>query len=122
MCVINKHLIGVICVLLLNLQVFGANAMGCVHQAETGHALSGCPHAAGAMPATVADDPAASAPVDEPCQKCNLMDVAAAWHLVPPPVAQPVTSAPAQVRSSVTPVMVGRAADDLLRPPRSPSA
>ncbi|WP_200233462.1 hypothetical protein [Thiohalocapsa halophila] len=112
--------------LLLNLQLFAANALGCVHQPDHAAAVVDCPHTNGAAAAegaiTAAPLASGSGGVDsvsgDACQKCNLGKVAGAWHLVLAPsplllsrpallpVSHPVAGAP-----HYTP-------DGLLRPPR----
>ena len=122
----RRHIAAVACVLLLNLQLFAANALGCVHQPDHAAAVVDCPHTNGAAAAegasTAAPLASGSGGVDsvsgEACQKCNLGKVAGAWHLVLTPsplllsrpallpLAHPVAEAP-----HYTP-------DGLLRPPR----
>jgi len=123
----RRHIAAVACVLLLNLQLFAANALGCVHQPDNAAAVVDCPHMAfgaaeGAVPAAALASNGADSGVDsvagDACQKCNLGKVAGAWHLVltPSPLllsrpallpaAHPVARAP-----HYTP-------DGLLRPPR----
>lgn len=117
----RRHIAAVACVLLLNLQLFAANALGCVHQPGNAAAVIDCPHThgvAGAEAAALAASGGVDSATAEPCQKCDLGKVAGAWHLVltPSPLllsqpallpaAHPVAGAPAY-----TP-------DGLLRPPR----
>jgi hypothetical protein len=122
----RRHLAAAACVLLLNLQLFAANALGCVHESAAAAAVAGCPHLGGALPPTgeeppppaTGDDPVPSTAV-EPCQKCNLGKVAGGWHLVsaqPPAVAQenaPLPQATLRLHPSAP------ASDGPLRPPRS---
>ena len=117
----RPHLIAVLCVLLLNLQLFAGNALGCVHAADASAPL-GCPHmaamagldldASGQTRATDTSD------TDTPCQKCNLSVVAAGWHLVAtalPLLALPHPDLPA---ASLTIRPEAPSPDGLLRPPR----
>jgi hypothetical protein len=117
----RRHLAAVLCVLLLNLQLFAGNVLGCVHSAD-GAATMDCPH----MAATAGLDdhgPTAAEPdADAPCQKCNLGVVAAGWHLVGvelPTLSLPRPDLP-DGKVSVRPM--SPSPDGLLRPPRSISA
>jgi hypothetical protein len=126
MCNTRRHLAAAACVLLLNLQLFAANALGCVHESAAAAAVAGCPHLGGALPPTgeeppppaTGDDPVPSTAV-EPCQKCNLGKVAGGWHLVSAPlhaVAQENAPLP-QAKLSLHPS--APASEGPLRPPRS---
>jgi hypothetical protein len=118
----HRHLAAVLCVLLLNLQLFAANALGCVH-GETAPVGLGCPH--GGTTASVgvalapADQPLVERHADDPCQKCNLGTVAAGWHLCaihPPALASQLPQIP---QITVVPRIATRSPDGLLRPPRN---
>jgi hypothetical protein len=126
-----RHLIAVVCVLLLNLQLFAANALGCVHTSGGElAAMAHCPHASPpsqgqrvvletAADQLTQDGLALSSDAGEPCQKCNLGKVAAGWHLVgqAPTAITAVIAALPHARGA-TPVLI-RSDDDLLRPPRA---
>jgi hypothetical protein len=119
----HRHLAAVLCVLLLNLQMFAGNVLGCVHAAD-GTSTVGCPHMAlAAGPDTIGHGAAtAASDTDASCQKCNLGVVAAGWHLVGvelPVLAVPQPDLP-DGKISVHPL--SPSPDCLLRPPRSLSA
>lgn len=120
----RRHLAAVLCVLLLNLQLFAGNVLGCVHAAD-GTAAMDCPHMAVAAGLDSAHGTAVAAPdsdIDAPCQKCNLGVVAAGWHLVG--VELPLLSLPRPdlPDGKVSARPVSPSPDGLLRPPRSISA
>lgn len=113
----RRHLAAVLCVLLLNLQLFAANVLGCVHSGDSHATASHCPHAAlpgGGTGAGAAADLA----TDAPCQKCNLGTVAAGWHLLG--AAVPVLAPAARERPTTGDIPQPRTPvpDALLRPPR----
>ncbi|WP_295543826.1 hypothetical protein [uncultured Thiohalocapsa sp.] len=156
----RRHLAAIACVLLLNLQLFAANALGCVHRPADAAASAGCAHwGVAAMPTvdrSAATPDLASAPdlesvpspapapmsalalypdleptpaaptaqaagtaTGEPCQKCNLGQVAGAWHLVlarAPELAVRHTALP-HAHPAVR--IHAHIPDGLLRPPRS---
>jgi hypothetical protein len=126
MCNTRRHLAAAACVLLLNLQLFAANALGCVHESAAAATVAGCPHLGDTLPPTgeepptpaAGDDPVAPTAV-EPCQKCNLGKVAGGWHLVSaqlPALAQENAPLP-QAKLTLHPS--APASEGPLRPPRS---
>jgi hypothetical protein len=123
----RRHIAAVACVLLLNLQLFAANALGCVHQPGNAAAVVDCPHMAlgapeGAVPAAALASSSADSGVDsvsgEACQKCNLGKVAGAWHLVITP--SPLLPSRPELLPAARPVAAAPhyTPDGLLRPPR----
>jgi hypothetical protein len=115
-----RHLSAILCVLLLNLQVFAAQAMGCMHQGEE-PAVAGCPHMLEThAAATSTPTPAVESGADalEPCQKCSLDAVAAGWNLHSASTPALTTAASPIPRTLLSPSLPRHAADALLRPPR----
>jgi hypothetical protein len=135
----HRHIAAAACVLLLNLQLFAANALGCVHQAhhQARHhtqpdgsmsATGACPHLHGFLAQAASGDAAPVAPTNgdtpdaaaaEPCQKCNLGKVAGGWHLVGIQAPLLAQAAPALPTPAPAIHLCSRSPDSLLRPPRS---
>ncbi|MGD9298251.1 hypothetical protein [Thiohalocapsa sp.] len=127
----RRHLAAVACVLLLNLQLFAANALGCIHQAQPDGsvpATGACPHLSGFMTQAASGDAASVTPAGgdtpdaaaaEPCQKCNLGKVAGGWHLVGVQAQLLAHAAPAPPTPAPAIHLSSRCPDGLLRPPRS---
>jgi hypothetical protein len=117
----RRHLAAVLCVLLLNLQLFAANALGCVH-GETASALIDCPHAAMGAAADAGSEgrgPATPEPsASEPCQKCNLGTVAAGWHLFGVDAPTLVVRQAGLPPAAVPVTLPTRSPHGLLRPPQ----
>lgn len=96
----RMRLLAALCLLLFQLQVFAAEALGCVHaEQSTTPSVAGCPHAvADSSFAAPELGDAPDAPMAD-CQKCNLGLCAATWHLMPwqmpaLPVIEPAVPAP----------------------------
>jgi hypothetical protein len=113
----RRPLAAVLCVLLLNMQLFATNALGCVHSAE--------PEAAGPHCAQLAlhgdaatDGNGADLATDSPCQKCNLGTVAAGWHLLGTTTPALAVAPRDHPIAHTSPQLRTPAPDSLLRPPR----
>ena len=121
----HQHLGAILCVLLLNIQLFAANALGCVHQADAGATATDCLHLDRSAPSAATanlDATATDTTAVEPCQKCDLNSVAAGWHLFAarPPVLASTASPPPRAASTAKPST--RSPDGPLRPPQRLSA
>ena len=123
----RRHIAAVLCVLVLNLQLFAANVIGCVHAGGTQTVTAHCAHTGAPAPAA-ADAQSATPqsatskthlPSGAPCHKCSLSAVAAGWNLlavhVPPGLAPAAREHPT---ADTIPQLHTRAPDVLLRPPR----
>jgi len=119
-----RHLCAILCMLLLNVQAFAANALDCVHQGAV-PAIAECPHhQTQTQPQTgpLADLADTLSGVDERCQKCDLDEVAVGWHLYaqsPPTLSVGEPESPRTLLATPLPT---RAPDGLLRPPQDLSA
>ncbi|WP_295878213.1 hypothetical protein [uncultured Thiohalocapsa sp.] len=136
----RRHLVAVACVLLLNLQLFAANALGCVHQAQADGAqaneaqangaaptTAACPHLTGFLSQATSGHAASVTPAGsdtpdgvtaEPCQKCNLGKVAGGWHLVTAQVPEVARSERLVPHARLVSRLTTPNPDGLLRPPR----
>lgn len=128
-------MVAVTCVLLLNLQLFAASALGCVHQAQADGAVSttaACHHLSGVMSQAASGDAASVTPdgsdmpdaatgepcQNEPCQKCNLGKVVGGWHLVTAQVPEVARSDRLVPQTRLLTRLTTPNPDGLLRPPR----